>query len=135
MRDVIFDKGLPCDLEAERCVLGAMLLGADPVLVTAVLNPIDFSTEANRRVFNAISNLSRAGSPVDRVTVASELSRHNHLESVGGLTYLLSLDEHLPEIPNLDAYVNIVRDKSVRRRVILGHRRATEEALRAPAPT
>jgi replicative DNA helicase len=58
------------------------------------------------------------GEPIDRITVASRMRDRNELESVDGLAYLVSLDDGLPELPNIESYINIVREKSALRKII-----------------
>lgn len=116
------EKGLPCNLDAERFVLGSILLDdtyfpqASSILVAA-----DFSLEKNRRIFLRMSDIHARGEKIDRVTVANELQKHKQLESVDGLTYLVSLDDGLPQIFNLESYARIVREKAqLRNLVFLG---------------
>src|ERR1700722_9337916 len=116
---VALDKGLPSNLEAERYVLGSILLN-DSLYVQAAgdLQPDDFSIEKHRRIFIRMGEIHERGERVDRVTVANELMRFKELESCDGLGYLVSLDDGLPQILNLDAYIHIVREKAVLRRLI-----------------
>ncbi len=86
--------------------------------VAAMLQPDDFSLEKHRRIFERMGDLAGRGEKIDRVTVANELMRHGELESCDGLAYLVSLDDGLPQIYNLDSYVRIVKDKSLLRRII-----------------
>jgi len=117
--DLAFEKGLPSNLDAERFVLGAILMDdANFVGVAAVLEADDFSLEKHRRIFGRMTEISERGDKIDRVTVANELMRYGQLESCDGLSYLVSLDDGLPQIYNLDAYVRIVKDKSLLRRII-----------------
>jgi replicative DNA helicase len=111
-------KGLPSNLDVERLVLGAVLLD-DRVFVSvaAVLTPQDFSLEKHRRIFRRMLELHGSGERIDRVTVANELLRYRELESCDGLSYLVSLDDGLPHILNLDAYTRIVKDKAVLRQM------------------
>jgi replicative DNA helicase len=113
------EKGLPCNLDAERFVLGSILMDDSLfVQVAGSLEGEDFSLEKHRRIFQRMSDLSERGERIDRVTVANELLRYNELESCDGLSYLVSLDDGLPRIFNLDSYVRIVKDKSLLRRII-----------------
>src|SRR5580700_1793257 len=116
---VALDKGLPSNLEAERYVLGSILLN-DSLYVQAAgdLQPDDFSIEKHRRIFIRMGEIHERGERVDRVTVANELMRFKELESCDGLGYLVSLDDGLPQILNLDAYIHIVREKAMLRRII-----------------
>lgn len=126
---------LPCDMESERLILGALLAGqADFGLLS--LGADDFSTEAHRRIYRAIEEVHALGSAIDRITVYQALARADWLESVGGLTRLTELDANLPPVMNLDAYVSIVRDKSTLRRAIGYHQQAIEECfLQTETPT
>ena len=113
------EKGLPCNLDAERFVLGSILMDDSQFVPAAgALEADDFSLEKHRRIFQRMANLSERGERIDRVTVANELLRYNELESCDGLSYLVSLDDGLPRIFNLDSYVRIVKDKSILRRII-----------------
>jgi replicative DNA helicase len=113
------EKGLPCNVDAERFVLGSILMDDSQfVQVAGALEAGDFSLEKHRRIFQRMGELSERAERIDRVTVANELLRYNELESCDGLTYLVSLDDGLPRIFNLDSYVRIVKDKSILRRII-----------------
>jgi replicative DNA helicase len=117
--DVAFEKGLPANLEAERLVLGSILLDDSVFLeVAAGITPDDFSIEKHRRIFGRMQDLYQRGDRIDRITLANELVRQNQLESVDGLAYLVSLDDGLPKLPSIDSYVKIVKDKSQLRRLI-----------------
>src|SRR5271167_3740840 len=115
----ISEKGLPTNLDAERFVLGSILLD-DSLYIQAAgtLESDDFSLEKHRRIFSRMGELNERGERIDRVTVANELMRFNELESCDGLSYLVSLDDGLPQILNIDAYIRIVKDKAVLRRII-----------------
>jgi hypothetical protein len=123
--------GLPVNIDTERFVLGCILLDAEAYLpsVKAALAPIDFSLEKHRIIYRRALDVDHRGQKVDRVTVAEELTRHNELVSVGGLSYLVTLDDGLPQIPRIDSYVEIIKDKSVRRRIIDGADAITKRAL------
>lgn len=113
------DRPLPCNLDAERFVLGTMLLDEGAVHESrAVLVPEDFQLERHQIIWRAMCSLYDAGAAIDRVTVANSLMTGGGLEQVGGLSYLVSLDEGLPKIHNLDSYIQIVKDKSALRQII-----------------
>jgi replicative DNA helicase len=113
------EKGLPTNLDAERFVLGSILLD-DALYVQAAgtLEADDFSLDKHRRIFRRMGTLQERNEKIDRITVANELMKFNELEACDGLSYLVSLDDGLPQIPNLDAYIRIVKDKAVLRRII-----------------
>ena len=100
-------------------MLGAILMDdALYIQVAGALEAEDFSLEKHRRIFLRMGELYERGERIDRVTVANELMKQNQLESVDGVSYLVSLDEGLPMLANLESYVGIVKDKSVLRRII-----------------
>ncbi len=126
----MIDRLLPSNAEAERLVLGAILMDAAANLPgVAHLMPADFSIEAHRRIYSAIEELNRDGAAVDRMTVANELNRREQLESVG-VAYLTSLDDGLPRIYNLDSYARMVSDCALRRRFMMTANRAIEAVAR-----
>jgi replicative DNA helicase len=128
--DIALERGLPVNLDAERFVLGAILM--DDVLyiqVAGTLQSEDFSLEKHRRIFLRMGELYERGERIDRVTVANELMKQNQLESVDGVSYLVSLDEGLPALANLDSYVRIVKDKSVLRRIIFTSQKLIDRCI------
>ena len=76
-----------------------------------------------------MAELYERGERIDRVTVANELMKHNQLKAVDGLSYLVSLDDGLPAISNLDSYVHIVKDKSILRRIIFSSQKLIDRCL------
>ena len=128
--DIILDKGLPVNLDAERFVLGSILLDDSLfVQVAGDLQPDDFALEKHRILFNRMAELHERGERIDRVTVYNELLKHNQAEACDGLTYLISLDDGLPRVSNVDAYVRIVRDKSILRRIIFASQKLIDRCL------
>ncbi len=118
-REVSLEQSLPLNLDAERYVLGAILTDENAfVRVAGGLAPGDFAIEKHRRIFARMGDLHDAGQTIDRVTVANELMRHGELQSVDGVSYLVSLDDNLPQIYNLEGYVNIIKEKSLLRKII-----------------
>jgi replicative DNA helicase len=124
------DKGLPTNIDAERFVLGSILLD-DSIYIQAAgtLDPDDFSLEKHRRIFRRMGELQERNERIDRVTVANELMRFNELEACDGLSYLVSLDDGLPQIPNIESYIRIVKEKSVLRRIIVSSQHMMNRAL------
>lgn len=109
--------GMPANEDAERFVIGTLLFGKiDPTSVALEVG--EFSLDQHRRIFVRLMDVHARGDAVDRVTVANELMNHAELEAVGGIGYLVSLDEGLPQLPNIDAYALIVKEKATLRRAI-----------------
>jgi hypothetical protein len=126
-QDLAFEKGLPANLDAERYVLGSILLDDSVYLqVAAAIQAEDLSLEKHRRIFQRMKDLYDRSETIDRVTVANELMKQGQLESVDGLTYLVSLDRDLPDIANLESYVRIVKDKATLRKLIFTAQRVIE---------
>ncbi|MGD0499263.1 MAG: replicative DNA helicase [Bryobacteraceae bacterium] len=126
----VAEKGLPVNVDAERFVLGSILLDDSFYIQAAgALEPDDFSLEKHRRIFKRMGDLHERGETIDRVTVANELMKFGELEACDGLSYLVSLDDGLPRIPNLDSYIHIVKDKSVLRRIIFASQHMMNRCL------
>src|SRR6266403_4403224 len=116
---VVLEKGLPANLDAERFVLGSILLDDSYFIQTAgALQADDFSVEKHRRIFIRMAEIHQRGEKIDRVTVANELMSRNQLESCDGLSYLVSLDDGLPQTFNIESYIRIVKDKAILRKII-----------------
>jgi len=124
------EKGLPTNVDAERFVLGSILLDEGfYVQAAGTLEPDDFSLEKHRRIFRRMGELQERGETIDRVTVANELMKFNELEACDGLSYLVSLDDGLPHIPNLDSYIRIVKEKAILRRIIFASQNMMNRCL------
>jgi len=124
------EKGLPTNVDAERFVLGSILLD-DTFFIQAAgeLEAEDFSLEKHRRIFKRMADLHERAEKIDRITVANELMKFNELEACDGLSYLVSLDDGLPQLPNVDSYIRIVKDKAVLRRIIVASQHMINRCL------
>jgi len=117
--DLEFERGLPASLDAERTILGAVLLDNHAYNdASALIRPEDFALTAHQRVFARMGELIDTGHVVDIVTLSEELARRKEIESVGGVAWLASLTEGLPRRLSIDEYVRIVKDKSLLRQLI-----------------
>ena len=110
----------PHNLDAERAVLGAVLLEGREALprVIEILRPTDFYTESHRAIFGTMQTLFDRGAPVDLITLGEELRRADKLEFVGGPAALALLVEQASIASHLGAYSHIVRDMAVLRELI-----------------
>jgi replicative DNA helicase len=109
----------PQDTEAERSVLGAMLLEESAVSeMMALLCADDFYRPAHARIFEAMTRLYERSEPLDEITVSSALSEAGHLETVGGQSALAALTESVPTAANVAHYARIVRSRALTRRLI-----------------
>ncbi len=113
------DRMPPQDMEAEQCVLGAMLMSKDAIAdVVETLRGSDFYRPAHEQVYNAITDLYGRGEPADAVTVSDELGKRGELLRIGGAPYLHTLLASVPIAANAGWYADIVREKAVLRRLV-----------------
>lgn len=121
------DRIPPHHVDAERSVLGSMLLAHEAVLLAQeLLDAEDFYDPAHKEIFAAMCHLANQSRRIDLVTVDEELSRRGRLEGVGGLNYLLDLSRFVPSAANVAAYVRIVDEKSTLRRLISASNQITQ---------
>jgi replicative DNA helicase len=117
--DLTLEAGLPANLDAEKTILGAILLdNAAHAEAAEKITAEDFSLDSHRRIFMRMSELMDSQRAVDIVTLANELSKYKEIEAVGGVAYLASLTEGLPRRPVIEDYIRIVKDKSMLRRLM-----------------
>jgi replicative DNA helicase len=109
----------PHNSEAEQTVLGAALIDHVAVEKTVdLLNNEDFYFEANREIFDSIKQVHSQNIPVDALTVSEELKKRGKIEYVGGFEYLARLTENIITSKNVEAYCNIIKEKSTLRKLI-----------------
>ena len=129
---VAVDRTLPHNLEAERSVLGAILIHNEAFNSAAeVLTPRDFYRDAHRRIFDKMIQLSERGHAIDFITLKDELSRAGELEEVGGPAYITALVDGLPHASNIEYYARIVREKSTLRNLIFASNKILATAYEA----
>ena len=110
---------LPHNLDAEKSVLGAILIHNDAFNSAAeVIDSRDFFRDAHRRIFDRMVALSERGGAIDFVTLKEELSRAGELDEVGGPAYIASLADGVPRSANVEYYAKIVKEKSTLRSLI-----------------
>ncbi len=118
--ELTLDAGMPANLDAEKTILGAILLdNAAHAEAAEKLTADDFSLDSHRRIFQRMTELMDLQRAVDTVTLANELDRNKELDAIGGRAYLFSLTEGLPRRPVIEDYIRIVKDKSMLRRLML----------------
>ncbi len=124
---------LPAAVDIERLVLGYSILRPEYLdSARGSLDDTDFAREDHRRIWHIICALYDAGKPVDRITILNELANRKQLEGVGGIGYIVGLDDGLPEHPQIGGYVDRLHDAALRRGMIL---RAHQLASRAADET
>jgi replicative DNA helicase len=124
------ERPLPQNLDAERSILGAILLD-NHALNAAIenLKPEDFFLEQHRRVFNQMIALGENQQAIDLVTLTESLHRVGELESSGGAPYLASLADGMPRVSNVEHYARIVREKALLRNLIHATHNIQQRAL------
>src|SRR5919112_288859 len=123
----------PHDLDAERAVIGAMLVSETAVAVVAErLAAEDFYSEVHRIIYGAMMRLYSRGEPIDQLTLTNELRSVNEFERIGGRPYVFQIVESVPTAPNAGRYADIVRGKALLRAIIDVGSRITEDAFREP---
>jgi replicative DNA helicase len=107
---------IPYNLEAENYILGCMFI--EPDIIGEVLNrigPNDFYARENKNIMTAISNLYNNGERIEQVKVLDELRRLNLFEASGGIDYLFEIIESVPSLANINAYLEILEEKTLLR--------------------
>lgn len=109
----------PYSLEAEQCVLGGVMLENETwERVAPKLSEPDFYRREHRIIFKTIARLAEKNVPFDVVTLSDSLEQDQSLEQVGGLAYLSELAKNTPSVANIAAYADIVRERSILRRLL-----------------
>ena len=115
----ILERTMPQSVEAEMSVLGAMILDNEVIsLVIPILNKLSFYKTAHQELYQVIVDVYDKGQPVDLVVLREELKKRSLLEKVGGVEYLMELEEAVPTIGNVEYYATIVREKAIKRNLI-----------------
>jgi len=110
---------LPANVEAERSILGAILLDNFAYNQAAEhLKTEDFSLDSHRRIYSRMVDLAESSRPIDMITLIEELDRHKDLQAIGDVAYVSSLVDGVPDRPSIEHYVKIVRDKALLRGLI-----------------
>jgi replicative DNA helicase len=123
---------LPHNLEAERSVLGAILIDNGMFnVVAAMMTSAAFFRDAHRRIFDRMVTLSERSQPIDLVTLKEELDRTGDLEEVGGPAYIASLTDGVPRSTNVEYYAQIVKEKATLRNLIFSANRILANAYEA----
>ena len=123
------ERSLPHNADAERTVLGAVLVDNQAFNSAAeILTRDDFYRDAHRRIFEAMATLAEKSEPIDLVTLKNELGRTQSLDAAGGVAYLAGLVEGVPRLENVLPWSRIIREASVLRNLIHASARIAQEA-------
>ncbi len=115
----VIDRIPPQNLEAEMALLGSILVDREIMgAVGEIILSEDFYAHIHGTIYAALKHLYDRGEPVDKITVAEELRRRDHLEKVGGISYLSSLMDTVQTAASAAYYAKIVREKAILRGLI-----------------
>jgi replicative DNA helicase len=128
--DTTLERPLPQNLEAERSILGAVLLDNHALnAAVQILRSEDFFLSQHRHIFERMVQLSEKQQAIDTITLMEDLARCGELEAAGGVAYLSQLADGLPRVTNVDQYSRIVKEKSILRRLIHSTAAIQEQAF------
>src|ERR1041384_1554812 len=130
MGDPFFEKGLPSNVEAERSILGAILLD-NAVCNQAIelLRRDDFFLDSHRRIYDKMIALTDRIMPIDLITLGDELRRAGEFEQIGGATYIASLIDGVPRTDTIEPYAKLVKSKSMLSKLITASNQITALAF------
>jgi replicative DNA helicase len=128
----VLERPLPHNLDAERSILGAILLDNHALdLASEKLRPEEFFLDQHRRIYERMIELREVQQAIDLVTLTDELSRHGELEAAGGAAYLAQLVDGVPRVSNVEHYARIVREKALLRNLVHTAHAIQQKALEA----
>ena len=128
-RSEAVDRQLPYDLDAEKGILGAMLLMPETCdEIALIVREADFFDQANRRLYDLMIELHNQGRVLDPLLLIDRLKASGDLESIGGPAYLAELGKAVPRLANAVHYAQIVREKASNRALILAASEILQEA-------
>lgn len=131
--DVALDRPLPQSPDAERAVLGSVLINNNSFYrVLGTIDTTDFFKDAHRTIFAAMRHLAEVSREIDLLTLKDELSKRAQLDQVGGSAYISSLIDGIPDVANVERYARIVKEKSTLRRLIVMGNSVMRAALDTP---
>jgi replicative DNA helicase len=121
---------LPRSLEAERAVLGGLMLEpAKMSEVAEIVTEEDFYPEGHQLIFKVMKEMSERGSPTEMVAVVDALSRSGRIDMVGGISYVSALPDNVPSTANIEYYARVVKERSLSRKLIASAREISSEAF------
>jgi replicative DNA helicase len=135
--DTTLERPLPHNIDAERSILGAVLLDNHALnAAVQVLRSEDFFLQQHRHIFERMVHLGEKqaildGQGIDLITLMEDLTRTGELEAAGGVAYLSMLADGLPRVTNVDHYARIVKEKAILRSLIHSASVIQEQALAA----
>jgi len=128
----VLERPLPHNLDAERSILGAILLDNHALdLASEKLRPEEFFLDQHRRIYERMVTLREGQHAIDLVTLTDDLARRGELDAAGGPAYLAQLVDGVPRVSNIEHYARIVREKALLRNLIHTAHTIQQRALEA----
>jgi len=119
MADITLEKNLPHNLDAERSILGSIILENRALnMAQEILREVDFYREGHRKIYRTMEILTERSAVIDLITLKNELQRTGDLEAAGGAAYIASLVDGVPKSANIEHYARIVKEKAILRGLI-----------------
>jgi replicative DNA helicase len=130
METVQINATIPTSIDAERSILGAILLDNNALNeATGQIDAADFSLDSHRRIFARMVEMALASKPIDSVTLIEELDRAHDLARVGDVGYIADLMAGVPERPSIQAYIDIVKGHAHGRTLLFTSKRSIEQIV------
>jgi replicative DNA helicase len=131
---VSLDRQMPQSPDAERAVLGAILINNHAFYrVIGTIDTEDFFRDAHRTIFATMRRMAEHSQDIEPLTLKEELAKHAQLEQIGGVAYVTSLMDVVPDVANVERYAQIVKEKSMLRRLIVMGNSVMRAAFDAPS--
>jgi replicative DNA helicase len=132
--DVSLDRQMPQSPDAERAVLGAILINNHAFYrVIGTIDTEDFFKDAHRTIFGTMRRMAENSQEIETLTLKEELAKHAQLDQAGGVAYISALLDVVPDVANVERYAKIVKEKSMLRRLIVMGNSVMRAALDAPS--
>jgi replicative DNA helicase len=132
--EVSLDRQMPQSPDAERAVLGAILINNNAFYrIIGTIDTEDFFKDAHRTIFGTMRRMAERSQDIEPLTLKEELAKYAQLEQVGGVAYVTSLMDVVPDVANVERYAQIVKEKSMLRRLIVMGNSVMRAALDAPS--
>jgi replicative DNA helicase len=131
--DIALDRPMPQSSDAERAVLGSILINNHAFYrVIGTIDTDDFFKDAHRTIFATMRRMAERSQEIETLTLKEELSKNALLDQAGGVAYISSLLDSVPDVANVERYARIVKEKSTLRRLIVMGNSVMRAALDAP---
>lgn len=132
--DISIDRAMPQSPDAEKAILGAILINNHVFYrVIGTIDTEDFFKDAHRTIFATMRRMAEQSQEIEPLTLKEELAKHAELDKVGGVSYVSSLVDIVPDVANVERYARIVKEKSMLRRLIVMGNSVMRAAMDSPS--